>query len=50
MDYDNDKLYIGAKGHDGRGAVLRYVLSTGVYDTAAATGATVPPLRFASML
>ena len=38
MDYANDKLYIGAKGHAGTGAVLRFVLSTGAYDTAVATG------------
>lgn len=39
MDYDNNKLYIGAKGHDSdKGAVFRYVLSTGVYDTARAIG------------
>lgn len=39
MDYDSNKLYIGAKGHDsGNGAVFRFVLSTGVYDSARATG------------
>jgi len=38
MDYANDKLYIGAKGHAGIGAVLRFVLSTGAYDTAVETG------------
>ena len=39
MDYDNNKLYIGAKGHDSdNGAVFRFVLSTGVYDNARAVG------------
>ena len=39
MDYDNNKLYIGAKGHDNdNGAVFRFVLSTGVYDSARSVG------------